>query len=559
MADLSKTIQIVFEGLDNTGDAITGIGKGIEDLSGSVQDATQPLANAAQAILAMETAALALGVAIAKVAVDEAGKFEQAFTEINTIIDLPAEGLAKFKEQIFDYAKTSTQSFEQINGAIYNAVSAGVKYEDALKALAEAEKLAVGGNASLEESIKLLTATTNAYGPAIGGAGEAADIFFKTVELGATTVPELNQSLGNIVPVAAALGVPLKEVGAALATLTTNGIGTSEATTGLKAALDNIISPSKQAQEAAAALGVEFNASALQSKGLVGLLQELDKATGGNAEKMKTLFGSTEAYTAVMALTNDRTEKLNENLDKIENSAGAASAAYEKMSGTLENVNQKLSNSIDAVLIKMGDEVLGEYKGLLTSFTGLFNNLGEGIDEGAFDVPLGLLEDFLTEFSGLVDGIAEALPEALAKLDWSEFEQAVSGLNKSFGNLFDGVDLTTPEGLAKVIQGLIDTGSSFIKVTSGIVEGLKPLFDSLGAAIGWFNNLDPEVKEVAGYLIGLGTTVNTVAGVLSAMGSAITGAGGLVAAFSQLNPIVSIQLTWPASIQTRHGWLTLES
>ncbi len=97
MADLSKTIQIVFEGLDNTGDAITGIGKGIEDLSGSVQDATQPLANAAQAILAMETAALALGVAIAKVAVEEAGKFEQAFTEINTIIDLPAEGLAKFK------------------------------------------------------------------------------------------------------------------------------------------------------------------------------------------------------------------------------------------------------------------------------------------------------------------------------------------------------------------------------------------------------------------------------------------------------------------------------
>lgn len=536
MADLSKTIQIVFETVDNAGTGIKAIGEGIESLGTNVQQATQPLADATTAILAMETAAAALGAALVKVAVDEAGKFEQAFTEIQTIIQLPADELAKFEEDVFEYAKTSTQSFEQINAAIYNAVSAGVKYEDALTALAEAEKLAVGGNASLEESIKLLTATTNAYGPAISGAGEAADIFFKTVELGATTVPELNSSLGNIVPVAAALGVPLQEVGAALATLTANGIGTSEATTGLKAALDNIISPSKGAQEAASALGVEFNATALQSKGFVGLLDELYKATGGNAEEMKKLFGSTEAYAAVMSLTNDGATKLNDNLGKIENSAGAAAAAYDKMSGTLENVNQKLTNSIDAVLIRMGDEVLDEYKGLLTSFTDLFNTLADSIDEGALDAPLSILEEFFTEFSRMVDEMAAALPDALAELDWSEFEAAMANLSGSLDGLFDGVDLTTPEGLASVLQTLIDVGSGFINVTSGIIQGLTPLFEIIGSVIKAFTELDPEIQTAIGYFLGLSTTVNTVAGVVGSFGEIISGAGGLIASLGKLNP-----------------------
>ena len=538
MADLSKTIQIVFESVDNTANTISQISGDLEKMASSVEEATQPLADATTAILAMETAAAALGAALVKVAVDEAGQFEQSISEINTVLGLTPEQLGQFEDDILAYAQTSTQSIESINKAIYAAVSAGTSYENALASLTTAEKLAVAGNADLEESITLLTATTNAYGPALSGAEEAADIFFQTVQLGATTVPELNQSLGEVVPVAAALGVPLEEIGAVLATVTTNGIGTAEATTGLKAALSNIISPSKEAEEAAKALGVEFGATALESDGLVGLLNNLYKATGGNAEEMKKLFGSTEAYTTVMSLTNDGAEKLNANLGKLENSTGSTAKAAEEMAGSLENVNQRMTNSIDAVLIRMGDEVLDEYKTLLESFSGLFNELANSIDEGSLDEPLAIIEEFLNEFSAMVDEIAEALPEALGQLDWTEFEQAMSDLSNSLDGLFDEVDLTTPEGLAEVLQTLIDTGTSFINITSGIVEGLEPLFDALGAAIKWFNDLDPEVQQAAGYLIGLGTTVNTLAGVMQSFGGIISGASGLISSFKNLHPAI---------------------
>ena len=110
MADLSKTIQIVFEGLDNTGSAITGVGKGIEDLAGSVENATQPLADLTTSILAAETAAAALGAALVKASVDQAGQFEQSIDEINTVLGLTPDQLGKFEDDILAYAQTSTQS-----------------------------------------------------------------------------------------------------------------------------------------------------------------------------------------------------------------------------------------------------------------------------------------------------------------------------------------------------------------------------------------------------------------------------------------------------------------
>ena len=549
LESINAKLDKLAQGAEDTEAPVKSLGERFDELTGNLENATQPLADATKTFLAIEAGAVALGAALVKVAIDQAGQFEQSLTEINTILKLSPEALGAFEEDILQYAQTSTQSLEQINAAIYNAVSAGVKYEDALKALAVAEQLAVGGNASLEESIKLLTATTNAYGPALDGAGEAADIFFKTVELGVTTIPELNASLGNIVPVAAALGVPLEEVGAALATLTANGIGTAQATTGIKAALDNIISPSKGAQEAAAELGVEFNATALQSKGLVGFLESLVVATGGNAEKMKALFGSTEAYTAVMSLTNDRTEKLKSNLDQIKDSAGAAQAAFEKMKNTLNNVNQTLQNAVNIFLKEFGEEVLENYKGLITSLAGLFNTLGDSIDDGAFDVPIGIIKDFLDEFAGLIDGIAAALPEALAKLDWSGLQNAVDNLKGSFGSLFDGLDLTKPDDLAKVIQNIIDIGNGFINATSGIVEGIKPLIDGVIAAFTKFGEVGADVQVTIGYIGGLATTINTVAGAVSGLGGAIAGAGGLIAAFSSLNPVITAAATTLAAFK----------
>ncbi|MHC4361374.1 MAG: phage tail tape measure protein, partial [Planctomycetota bacterium] len=174
MADLTKTIQVIFSGKDNISGTLKTIGSGIDDFAGGVNRATQPLADLTKSLVKMEAALIGIAVAGLAVATREAGKFGDSFNEIATLIDVPRESLEDFKTQIIDYARSSTQSFENINEAIYSSISAGVDYEKALDTLGIAEKLAVATKGELSDTTLLLSQTINAYGGDMSNAGKFA-------------------------------------------------------------------------------------------------------------------------------------------------------------------------------------------------------------------------------------------------------------------------------------------------------------------------------------------------------------------------------------------------
>ena len=62
MADLQKTVEILFMGTDKTGSVIAGISKNIDQFSGKIESATQPLADLATGVLKTEAALAALAV-----------------------------------------------------------------------------------------------------------------------------------------------------------------------------------------------------------------------------------------------------------------------------------------------------------------------------------------------------------------------------------------------------------------------------------------------------------------------------------------------------------------
>lgn len=534
MADLSRTIQIVFEAVDNTGTGIAALGKGVGDLADDLGAVTQPMADLTGKIIAADAAMLALGGAMIGWATGAASKFQIAQGEINTILGLAPDKMAKFSKDILDYGTTSTQTFTAINKGVYDATSAGVKYGDALGVLARAEKLAVAGKADLGDAIKLLVPTLNAYGLDMDKAGRFSDVFFTTVKLGVTTVPQLSAAMGQLTPTAAALGVPIETVGAALATLTSKGIGTEQATTGLKAALSNIVTPSEKAAAAADKLKISFGASAVETEGLEGLLKKLYTATGGNITEMGKFFGSTDALNTVLALTSGNSKLFTTNLEAMKTAAGATDAAYKIMAGTLENVNIKLGNAIEAVGIRLGTELLPKFTAISTALTGIFSGIGTGIDEKSFAVPIRIIQGFLDDIEGLLSAAAKNLPAALKGIKWTEFEASMTALSGAFDGLFDGVDLTSAAGLTKAIQTFIDIGSGVARVTGGIVDGLNPLFTAVGLVITGFNNLSPEMKTMMGYALGLGTSVNVLSGFIGTFSGIIGGAGGLVGKLQSL-------------------------
>lgn len=252
----------------------------------------------------------------------------------------------------------SSVSQIQLTKAAYDVASSGFADAASAAQVLRASALgAQGGFAQLDDVVRAVTGVLNAYGLSADKATGIVDQFLQTQNDGVITVRQYAAEIGNIASIAAAGGVGLDELNAAIATATLRGVPVAQTFTGLRQAISSIIKPSQQAAELATSLGLQFNVSALQSKGLAGVLADVQRATGGSADKIAILLGSVEAQAAVQPLLNDRLAKYNELLGKQANANGAAAAAAQinatTISGGLAQIGNGFSNlatSLDKTL-----------------------------------------------------------------------------------------------------------------------------------------------------------------------------------------------------------------
>ena len=557
MADKQKTVEIIFGGVDRTGGAISSVGRNLDSLTGRVGDLTGPLANITDSIVKLDLALAAAAAGVTGYAIKIADDFDTAFGEIATLIGQPADNLRDFQAQILEYSERSTASLDQITSATYGAISAGVEYQDSLELIAAAEQLSIAGRADLGATTTALVSTLNAFGASADEAGDFADDFFTAVQLGQTTIPELANTIGRLAPIAAAAGLSFEEMAAAIATITAEtGTSTPEAITGIRAAIQSLLKPSKEATDLAKELGIEFNAAALESKGFSGVLSDVADATGGNTELLAKLFGSVEALAPVLALTGNASEAFADNLEVFKDNAGAAETASKELTETLSALGQTLRNNLNSALIGLGSNLTDETRSIVQSITSVFNSLGSEIrlEDGVFAPILNGLEGLAQDIDQKLQTIAANFPEALSGIDLSELLSAFGDLGDELGDLFTGlfggVDLSSVEGLEDVLQKVVDAFTALVNVSAGIADGLEPLFIAIGQGIEQFQSLDEETKKSAGQLLGWAKSINTIlpavgglAGGLESIGGGLTalaGAQGFKAVIGNLNSIKTI-------------------
>ena len=123
MADISKTINIIFGATDKTGPGIASVGKALGELDNSIQSVAQPFAALTGQILAIDTALFAMAATMTGVAVSAAGRFSSSVGEIGTLFNATEEQASQLSEAILDFSRSSTSSLDDINAATYIAIS----------------------------------------------------------------------------------------------------------------------------------------------------------------------------------------------------------------------------------------------------------------------------------------------------------------------------------------------------------------------------------------------------------------------------------------------------
>lgn len=526
MASVAHTVQIIFNAVDNTGGVIAGVGGNIQAFADKAGDMLEPFDKLADKVKLADAAIVGLGLALGGVALVKAGEFGDQVNEIGTLFGGTTEQIDTFAKQIETYGADSTQALTDINGAIYSSISAGVSYGDSLAFLTEAEKLAVAGKADLNSTSKALISTLNAYGESTDKAGKYSDTFFQTVKLGQTTLPELAAGLAQVTGIASSAGIPFEDLSAAIAALTAYGLPTSQAITGIKAAISNIIAPTSEATEAAKKLGIQFDSGTLKSKGFAGVLDEVFKATNGNVGEMTKFFSSVEGLNVALSLGKDGAGKFAGALEGMANSSGATAAAFKTMEENFSIAVQKMKNSVDLLLISIGQPLQDEFAGLATAFGDVFKNLKVSVDAGAFEPIFAVLGDVEDDLTAFIAKIAQHLPAALEQVDWGKFTAGIQALSDGLGGMFGDLDLDTPEGLASAIQLAADAAGNLLAQGGGIAESWGDVITNvILPAVEAFAKMSTEMSKGSGEALGWADAISALLPVITGIGDGLKSVG----------------------------------
>ena len=257
--------------------------------------------------------------------------FAGGIAKISTLVDTTVVSMQKVSDEIRAVSDETGAGVADLSESVYQAISAGVDVGHAVGFVRDMTIVAKAGFTDTTTAVNGVTTVLNAYGKSAEEATAVTDQMLLAQNFGKTSFGEMAQSMGNVIPIAAQLNVSTQELFGSIAVLTKNGIRTSEAITGLKAAYSNILKPSAEAAKLAQSLGLEFNAAHLQSVGWVKFLGEVKRATGGDAQQMAQLFGSVEGLNSILVLTGKGAGDFDKVMNQMAKSAGMTREAYEKM------------------------------------------------------------------------------------------------------------------------------------------------------------------------------------------------------------------------------------
>lgn len=504
----------------------------IEEYSKKVGEAGKKVTDAGKKMSAGVTAPIiGAGAAAGKLAMD----FEDSMAKVSTIADTTQVPIEDLKDEIMDLSSKTGQSADDLSEAMYQAMSASVETGDAVEFLDTAVKAAVGGFTDNATAVDGLTSVLNAYGMEASNVESIANQMLITQNLGKTTFGELASSIGQVTPIASSLGITTEELFSSLAATTAQGLGTSESITALKAAMSNIIKPSKEAADAAQTLGIDFSVSALQSKGWIGFLKDVREG----------LKNASPEYAKLMTSVEEGTKKLAD----MENAGKKNTDEYKALKKQVKASSREME-----LLAQANDSTVGGFATMFGSVEGL-NSVLMLTSEQGMQMYGEAMEEMKTNTT--------VLDEAFSKMDetsGSQMKKAINGI-KNAGIEIGDILLPVISGIVGKIRevmqafsGLSDSQKETIVKIAAIAAAVGPLLIAFGSVCGGiskiihFTSLATGVaSKVPGIISTIGIGAKVLWGVLSAnpIGAVITIIGLLVGAFVTL---------WNKSEAFRNFW-----
>ena len=402
-------------------------------------------------------------------------QFEDSIANINTLLD-DGSHLEGYKNKIIEVSNETGMNIETVSDGMYQAISSvgdgGKETQKIFESMAQGAK---AGGAEVKDSVALISAGMKGYGDVNDAtAKKISDLAFQTAKLGVTTFPEMASSMQPLFPLSNSLNLSMEELFGSMATLTGVTGNTSEVSTQLKAIFSNLIKPTKDMEKLISKYGYSNAQAMLKSEGFSGVLKILQKETGGQADKLGKLFSSSEAMTAITALTGENFKDLTTKTKEMGNASGATEKAFKKISDT---TGQDLRTSLNLAknsLIGFGD-ILAPFISMAAKGLSSITKAIGGMTKGQKTLVVGLGSAFVA--TNLAIGGFAKLSKGL-----SNNIKFLKDTSKSFKSYITATKEGT-SGIAKFGKGITSASKTVTKFSTNLVKSGVKSITSFGKGI----------------------------------------------------------------------------
>ena len=500
-------------------------------------------------------ALLGIGVAAATAfgaSVVQAADFQTKLTQVQNNTTMTAAGAQQMHDAILSLGQDTGASLDQLADGYMHITNFGYNAADATQILTAATESAVstGGNAA--DTAEILANVMHEFSINANDAGGAMDVLHLAAAEGNMTLEQFTNAAGPTLGIAANLGVSLTDVSAAMSALTRHGYDAAQAATQVKDVLTHIANPSKAAEAELAKLSkttgidlvADFSEAGLKAKGLNGVMMDMQKATGGNAEEMMKLIpalrGGLGAITLVGTGMADYTSILGDLADTYSGKTTPTADAFARTQQTLGGQLAILKDQVQVAAIELGEHFLPQLTGIVTwirssgipgfqafaaaagpALAGAFNGMAAVVQQalggnltGAVHSVINSIASALPIITGALQQWGEALTGWLApripillgqlrvlagQLGETLLSALSSGANALAGPVLSGLETL----LAQIGTWLVTTGAPLL------AERAK----ALGSAfLGWVEAVTPPLLAKLGDLMSaLGTWISGTA------------------------------------------------
>lgn len=412
---------------------LSGLQRGLSKGEQQTQGLTKRIGLAATAAFAAAAAAVAAFVADS---LEEFQTLESGMAEVFSIMPgVTEQVMGQMTDDVLAFSSEVGRTSEETVPALYQALSSGVPASNVFDFMKIASDAALGGVTDLETAVNGITSAINAYGAEALSAQEASDLMFTATVGGKTTFEELSQSLYNVIPTAAGLGVEFGNITAALAAVTAQGTPTSVATTQLRQLLIELSQAGGDAAMAFERMAGESFVDFIAGGGnLQEALQLMEQAAADSGVRLTDMFGSVEAGAIALSLTGAGAKKFSDELAAATDSAGATSDAAAVMADTMQHTEDIVAAQTSELKILIAEglvptkrawlELKKEFLESAIEFTRHNNEINAGQSDR------DQLVDQLKQIAGETDGLISV--NGGAADSWDAINLALIELSKTY-------------------------------------------------------------------------------------------------------------------------------